>query len=58
MKINKCKSCKHYDLFFNSCDLYYSEVYLGEGDFDLQPVSIKSISKSECEYEVKDESRN
>lgn len=55
MKIDKCRSCKHHDSFFNSCNLYHSEVYFGEGDFDLQPVSIKSISKSECEYEVKDD---
>ena len=54
MKIDKCKNCKHYSSFFNSCDLYYEDVYLGEGDFDVRPVSIKSISKSECEYEVKD----
>lgn len=54
MKIDKCKSCKHYSSFFNSCDLYYEDVYLGEGDFDVRPVSIKSISKSECECEVKD----
>lgn len=53
MKIDKCKDCIHYNSFFNSCDLYYKAVYLGEGDFEIQPVSIKSISKSECEYEVK-----
>ena len=55
MKINKCKSCKHYDSFFNSCNLYYEDVYLGEDDFDFRPVSIKSVTKSECEYEVKDD---
>ena len=52
MKIDKCKNCKHYNQFFNSCDLYYEDVYLGEGDFDVHPVSIKSVSKSECQYEV------
>ena len=50
MKLDKCKNCKYYDSFFNSCDLYYKEVYLDEGDFEIQPVSIKSISKSECKY--------
>ena len=55
MKIDKCRTCKHYDSFFNSCDLYYSEVYLGEGSFEYRPIGIKSITKSECEYEVKDD---
>ena len=51
MKIEKCRTCKHYDRFFGSCDLYCKEVYLGEGDFDVQPVNIRNVSKSECEYE-------
>ena len=55
MKINKCKSCKHYDSFFNSCNLYYNEVYLGEGSFEYSPVGIKNITTSECEYEVKND---
>ena len=52
MKIDKCKNRKHYNSFFNSCDLYYEEVYIGEGDFEVHPVSIKSISKSECKQEL------
>ena len=53
MEIDKCKNCKHYNSFFNSCGLYYQDVYLGEGDFEVHPVSIKSVSKLECEYEAK-----
>lgn len=53
MKRNKCITCKHYNSFFGSCDLYYEEIYLGEGDFDVHPVSIKSVNKSECKYEAK-----
>ena len=52
MKIDKCKNCKHYNSFFNSCGLYYQDVYLGEGDFEIHPVSIKNVSKLECEYEA------
>lgn len=54
MNINKCKSCAFYEPFFNSCNLYFDEVYLGEGDFGVMPVSIKNVSKSECEYEAKE----
>lgn len=54
MNIDKCISCKHYEPFFNSCNLYYEEVYLGEGDFNVMPVSIRSVNKSECEYEQKE----
>ena len=54
MKRDKCISCKHYEPFFSSCNLYQEEVYLGEGDFDVMPVSIKDVSKSECEYEQKE----
>lgn len=54
MKRDKCISCKYYEPFFNSCNLYQEEVYLGEGDFDVMPVDIKNVSKSECEYESKD----
>ena len=54
MNRNKCTSCKHYEPFFSSCNLYQEEVYLGEGDFDVMPVSIKDVSKSECEYEAKE----
>lgn len=54
MNIDKCISCKHYGPFFNSCNLYQEEVYLGEGDFDVMPVNIKNVSKSECEYKSKD----
>lgn len=55
MKIYKCKNCKHYNSFFNSCELYYEDVYLDEGDFEVRPVSIKSVSEIECEYEVENE---
>ena len=58
MKIDKCKNCKHYNSFFNSCGLYYQDVYLGEGDFEVHPVSIKSVSKLECEYEAKNDMEN
>lgn len=54
MKRDKCITYKHYDSFFNSCNLYQEEVYLGEGDFDVMPVSIKDVSKSGCEYEAKE----
>lgn len=54
MKINKCKSCAFYEPHFNSCHLYFDEVYLGEGDFDIMPVNIKNVSKSEREYMAKD----
>ena len=53
MNINKCKSCRFYDTFFNGCLLYSDEVYLGEGDFDIVPVNIKNVSKLECEYTKK-----
>ena len=53
MNAEKCKTCKHYDSFFGSCDLYYEELYMGEGDFDTRPVSIRNVNKSECEYESK-----
>ena len=56
MRIDKCKNCKNYNSFFNGCDLYYNEVYLGEGNFEIHPVSIRSISEIECEYEVENES--
>jgi hypothetical protein len=51
MNINRCKTCKHYENFFGSCKLYVKDVYIGEGDWDVQPVGIKSVSESECEYE-------
>lgn len=54
MNIDKCISCKHYEPFFNSCNLYQEEVYLGEGDFDVMSVSIKDVSRLECEYEAKE----
>ena len=53
MNINKCKSCAFYEPFFNSCNLYQDEVYLGEGDSDIVPVNIKNVSKLECEYTKK-----
>ena len=54
MNLDKCRNCKHYDTFFNSCSLYYEEQYVGEGDFDIRPVSIRNVNKSECEYEQKE----
>ena len=53
MNINKCKTCVFYEPFFNSCSLYSEEVYLGEGDFDVMPVSIKEVSWLDCEYTKK-----
>lgn len=53
MNIKKCKTCTLYDSFFNSCYLYFDEIYLGDGMFDLRPVNIKKISKSECQYTKK-----
>ena len=50
MDITRCKTCKHFEPFFYSCNLYEREVYIGEGDFDLQPVSIKDVDEDECEY--------
>lgn len=44
MKRDKCISCKYYEPFFNSCNLYQEEVYLGEGDFDVMPVSIRNCA--------------
>lgn len=51
MNISKCNTCKHYNSFFGSCNLYYQDVYLGEGDWEVHPVSIRSVSQLECEYE-------
>lgn len=51
MNIDKCKTCKHYESFFGSCNLYYRDVYLGEGDWDVQPVFIERVDEQECEYE-------
>ena len=53
MNINKCKSCVFYDPFFGSCHLYFDEVYLGEGDFNVVPVNIKNVSELEGEYTKK-----
>ena len=54
MKRDKCISCKHYEPFFNSCNLYQEEVYLGEGDFEVRPVSIRTVDWLECEYKQKE----
>lgn len=51
MTKDKCKYCKHYDSFFDSCKLYVKDVYLGEGEWDIQPVRIKNIEESECGFE-------
>ena len=53
MNIKKCKTCAFYEPFFNSCYLYFDEVYLGEGDFNIVPVNIKNVSEAECEYTKK-----
>ena len=45
-----CHDCVYYDSFFGSCDLYYEEVYIGEGEFQERPVRVERISESECEY--------
>ena len=55
MNEKKCKTCAFYDSFFNSCNLYFDEVYFGEGDFNIIPVNIKKINKSECNYIAKDD---
>ena len=53
MNINKCRTCKHYDSFFGSCNLYVKEVYLGEGEWDVRPVRITNVEETECEYRHK-----
>ena len=53
MNIRKCKTCVFYEPFFNTCNLCQEEVYLGEGDFEVIPVSIKKVNQLECEYTKK-----
>lgn len=53
MNINKCITCENYNKFFNSCDLYYDAIYLGDGDYDEMPVNIKRITRKDCKYETK-----
>lgn len=53
MNIDKCKTCKNYESFFGGCNLYYEELYIGEGDFDIRAVNIKNVNKLECKYEQK-----
>lgn len=53
MNISRCKTCIFYEPFFSSCNLYDEEVYMGEGDFETRPISIRSVNKSECKYEKK-----
>lgn len=53
MNTNKCKGCEYYEPFFSGCKLYDEEVYMGEGDFDVFPVSVKEVSKAECNYKKK-----
>ena len=53
MDIGKCRTCKHFEGFFNGCGIYIKEVYVDEGEFDYQPVLIKDVSKSECKYRYK-----
>jgi hypothetical protein len=57
MRISKCKTCKNYNKFYNSCDLYFDEVYLGEGDYDIVPVSIRRITTKDCQYEKEKNNR-
>lgn len=52
MDIERCRSCKHFDNFFAACNLYVKDIYLGDGDFDEQPVNVCEITKAECEYEL------
>lgn len=54
MNRSKCITCKHYNSFFDSCDLYCEEVYVGDGDFDVIPINIKYVNKSECKHELKE----
>lgn len=51
MDIEKCRTCKHFDSFFHSCNLFYIESYLDEGDFDILTVDIKNVHETECKYE-------
>ena len=53
MNIEKCRTCKHFEGFFNGCGIYIKEVYIDEGEVDYQPVRIKDVSKSECKYRYK-----
>lgn len=57
MNIEKCRTCKHFESFFNSCSIYIKEVYVDEGESDYQPVRIKDVSKSECKYRYKGTNR-
>lgn len=52
-EIERCRTCKHFEHFFNSCNLYAREVYLGEGEWDIQPVRIKDVEEDECKYNKK-----
>ena len=49
-----CQDCVYYDSFFGSCNLYYEEVYIGEGEYQERPVRVERISESECEYTKKE----
>ena len=51
MNVEKCKTCKNFEKFFYGCNLYYREVYLEEGNFDIQTISIKEITEKQCKYE-------
>lgn len=57
MDISKCKTCEHYDSFFGSCKLYYTEVYFDSEFTDIRSVKIKEIDETECEYEPKKRAR-
>ena len=43
-----CQNCTHYNSFFGSCNIYYEEVYIGEGEYDIRPVRVERISEAEC----------
>lgn len=52
MNIERCKTCKRYDKFYNACDIFVRYVNLGNGELPkAQPVSIYEVPKEECNYE-------
>lgn len=53
MNINKCESCEYYEPFFSSCNLYCETLYIGDGEFEEQPVNIRAINVKECTYKKK-----
>ena len=45
-----CQDCVYYDSFFGSCNLYYEEVEIEEGELQERPVRGERMSEGECEY--------